>query len=158
MQTLAVPLQTETRPDEGLALTWIEVSGAIRYGLVIGVPGVPMPDLDVIMRGQTREFAILGIPARFTGAVDIGTPAGATRQFGLVAYRNDGGIFPVSSVRIYPARSAPRDREYHAVVPPALVDAAPVPQPAKAADPNDPWSALEAAAPTASPSPTANVP
>ncbi len=153
MQTLAVPLQTETRPDEGLALTWIEVSGAIRYGLVIGVPGVSMPDLDVIMRGQTRQFAILGVPARFTGAVDIGTPAGATRQFGLVAYRNDGGIFPVSSLRIHPARSAPRDREYHAVVPPALVDAASAPQPAKKADPNDPWSALDAAAST-TPSPS----
>jgi len=148
MQTLAVPLQTETRPDEGLALTWIEVSGAIRYGLVIGVPGVPMPDLDSIMRGQSRQFAILGIPARFTGAVDIGTPAGATRQFGLVAYRSDGGIFPISSLQIHPARSAPRDREYHAVVPPALVDASPKAQPTKAADPNDPWSVLEAATPT----------
>src|SRR5665213_2622462 len=112
MAMLPVPLQTETRPSDGLAITWVGVSGAIRYGLIIGVQGVPMPDLDVIMRGQTRQFAILGIPARFTGVVDIGTPAGATRQFGLVAYRSDGGIFPISPLSIFPARGAPRDREY----------------------------------------------
>ncbi|HVA92135.1 MAG TPA: hypothetical protein VNL71_20100 [Chloroflexota bacterium] len=145
MQMLAVPLQTETRPDEGLALTWFEVPGAIRYGLIIGVPGVPMPDLDIIMRGQTQHFAIVGVPSRFTGAVDIGTPTGETRQFGMVAYRNDGEILAVPSLQIHAARSAPRDREYHAVVPPALVDPNPAPPTPQEADPNDPWSALEAA-------------
>ncbi len=144
MQMLAIPLQTETRPDEGLALTWFEVPGAIRYGLIIGVPGAPMPDLDVIMRGQTQQFAIVGVPSRFTGAVDIGTPTGETRQFGMVAYRNDGEILAVPSLQIHPARSAPRDREYHAVVPPALVDPNPPASPPQPADPNDPWSALEA--------------
>ncbi|HXT37065.1 MAG TPA: hypothetical protein VN837_15940 [Chloroflexota bacterium] len=144
MQMLAVPLQTETRPDEGLALTWFEVPGAIRYGLIIGVPGASMPELDVIMRGQTQQFAIVGVPSRFTGAVDIGTPPGETRQFGMVAYRNDGEILAVPSLHIHPARSAPRDREYHAVVPPALVDPNPPTPSSQQADPNDPWSALEA--------------
>jgi hypothetical protein len=121
-----------------------------------------MPDLDVIMRGQTRQFAILGVPSRFTGVVDIGTPAGATRQFGLVAYRSDGGIFPISPINIFPARSAPRDREYHAVVPPALVEVATTTQstqsaqPVRSTDPNDPWSVLEAAA-NAAPTPAAPV-
>ncbi len=153
MAMLPVPLQTETRPSDGLAITWVGVSGAIRYGLIIGVPGVPVPDLDVIMRGQTKQFALVGVPARFTGLVDIGTPAGATRQFGLVAYRSDGGIFPISPLNIFPARSAPRDREYHAVVPPALVEVAPTQQTAqtvRANDPNDPWSALGAGSNTSS--------
>jgi hypothetical protein len=162
MAMLPGPLQTETRPSDGLAITWVGVSGAIRYGLIIGVQGVPMPDLDVIMRGQTKQFAILGVPSRFTGVVDIGTPAGATRQFGLVAYRSDGGIFPISPLNIFPARSAPRDREYHAVVPPALVEVATIAQssqsaqPVRSTDPSDPWSALEAAS-NAAPTPVAPV-
>ena len=166
MQMLAVPLQTETRPDEGLALTWFEVPGAIRYGLIIGVPGASMPELDVIMRGQTQQFAIVGVPSRFTGAVDIGTPPGETRQFGMVAYRNDGEILAVPSLHIHPARSAPRDREYHAVVPPALVDPNPPAPSSQHGDPSDPWSALEAtsapghgpAAPFAAPAPPAVAP
>ncbi|MDB5075136.1 MAG: hypothetical protein JWO42_1315, partial [Chloroflexi bacterium] len=136
-------LQREVRPTEGLAVTWQPIPEAIRYGLIVGVIGAVAPPIVEIMRGSSREFALVGIPPRFTGAVDIGTPVGEERQFGLIAYRTDGTMVPVPGIRFYPARSAPRDREYHAVMPPPLERTSPAVAPAPAVDP---WSALSPAA------------
>jgi len=129
---MALPLittQRHARAEEGLALAWQAVPGAMRYGLIIGLADVPLPPLDVVMKGAQRSFTIMGIPVRFTGAVDVGSPVGEDRQYSLIAYRGDGTIVPVPGVGYYPARQAPRDREYHLLQPPAL---AAEPQPAPA--------------------------
>ena len=171
MSNVQVETQRQTRQAEGLALTWSPVSGVIRYGFVVGFPDLPVPPVDVIMKGATRDFAIMGVPAKYSGAVDLGSPVGEERQYGLIAYRGDGSIVPVPGVRFVGARSAPRDREYHSLLPPELVRSQPVapaaPPPAATAPETpprtaDPWAALqeldtrpaEAAAPTpAAPAP-----
>ncbi len=133
---MALPLvttQRHARAEDGLALAWQAVPGAMRYGLIIGLPDVPLPPLDVVMKGALRSFTIMGIPVRFTGAVDVGSPVGEDRQYSLIAYRGDGTIVPVPGVGYYPARQAPRDRDYHLLQPPALASEpqpAPPPQPA----------------------------
>ncbi len=141
---MALPLvttQRHARAEEGLALAWQAVPGAMRYGLIIGLPDVPLPPLDVVMKGALRGFTIMGIPVRFTGAVDVGSPVGEDRQYSLIAYRGDGTIVPVPGVGYYPARQAPRDRDYHLLQPPALeaepqpVPAPPMPMPELAGSP-----------------------
>ncbi len=133
---MALPLVTTqryARAEDGLALAWQAVPGAMRYGLIIGLPDVPLPPLDVVMKGALRSFTIMGIPVRFTGAVDVGSPVGEDRQYSLIAYRGDGTIVPVPGVGYYPARQAPRDRDYHLLQPPTLAaetqPAPPPPQP-----------------------------
>ncbi len=152
MSNVQVETQRQTRQAEGLALTWTPVSGAIRYGFVVGFPDLPVPPVDVIMKGATRDFAIMGVPAKYSGAVDLGSPVGEERQYGLIAYRGDGSIVPVPGVQFVGARSAPRDREYHSLLPPELVRSQPV-APAAATPavmaPSpplrtaDPWAALQ---------------
>ena len=160
-----VETQRQTRMQEGLALMWAPVPGAIRYGFIVGFADLPVPPVDVIMKGATKDFAILGIPAKYSGAVDLGSPVGEERQYGLVAYRGDGTIVPVPGVSFAGARSALRDREYHALQPPALVrsqplvpvapPAAPLAAPAEVRAPSaDPWAVLrelEAAQPAPTP-------
>ena len=151
MSNVQVETQRQTRQAEGLALTWSPVSGVIRYGFIVGFPDLPVPSVDVIMKGATRDFAIMGVPAKYSGAVDLGSPVGEERQYGLIAYRGDGSIVPVPGVRFVGARSAPRDREYHSLLPPELVrsqpiaPAAPPPAAAPEAPPRtaDPWAALQ---------------
>ncbi len=146
---MALPLvttQRHARAEEGLALAWQAVPGAMRYGLIIGLPDVPLPPLDVVMKGALRSFTIMGIPVRFTGAVDVGSPVGEDRQYSLIAYRGDGTIVPVPGVGYYPARQAPRDRDYHLLQPPALAaEPQPVPAPPQPApEPmSDPDAALD---------------
>jgi len=159
MSNVQVETQRQTRQAEGLALTWSPVSGVIRYGFIVGFPDLPVPSVDVIMKGATRDFAIMGVPAKYSGAVDLGSPVGEERQYGLIAYRGDGSIVPVPGVRFVGARGAPRggappaprDREYHSLLPPELVrsqpiaPAAPPPAAAPQAPPRtaDPWAALQ---------------
>lgn len=160
-----IETRTETRGKDGLALTWEPVPGAIRYALVIGLAHAPVPTLEALMKGATREFAFVGIPTRFSGAVDLGSPVGEERQYGLVAYKGDGTIAPVPSARFFPARQAPRDREYHPLTPPELVRTTPIAPPTAAitnvepiVEPREPaaWNTLTPPTPDdwASPRPT----
>ncbi len=152
MSNVQVETQRQTRQAEGLALTWSPVPGVIRYGFVVGFPDLPVPPVDVIMKGATRDFAVMGVPAKYSGAVDLGSPIGEERQYGLIAYRGDGSIVPVPGVRFVGARSAPRDREYHSLLPPELVRSQPIAPAAStpaATAPEmpprtaDPWAALQ---------------
>ena len=152
MSNVQVETQRQTRQAEGLALTWVPVSGVIRYGFIVGFPDLPVPSVDVIMKGATRDFVIMGVPAKYSGAVDLGSPVGEERQYGLITYRGDGSIVPVPGVQFVGARSAPRDREYHSLLPPELVRSqpvAPAPPPPAAMAPQaaprteDPWAALQ---------------
>jgi len=152
MSNVQVETQRQTRQAEGLALTWSPVSGVIRYGFIVGFPDLPVPSVDVIMKGATRDFVIMGVPAKYSGAVDLGSPVGEERQYGLIAYRGDGSIVSVPGVQFVGARSAPRDREYHSLLPPELVRSqpvAPAPPPPAAMAPQaaprtaDPWAALQ---------------
>src|SRR5579875_1647447 len=184
MADIRVETQRQIRTAEGLAFTWDAVPGAIRYGFIVGFSDLPVPPIDDIMRGATREFAIMGIPPKFTGAVDLGSPVGEERQYGLIAYRSDGSIVGVVGVRFTGARGAPRDREYHSLMPPDLVRTHPVvpatpvapatsatpvapaipATPAEVAATADPWAALQqleaarqaAPPPVATPAPAAD--
>jgi hypothetical protein len=120
MHSPAITTQRQVREQAGLALIWQPVAGAVRYGFIVGIADAPVPSLDAIMRREIREFALLGIPPRFTGAIDVGSPVGEERQYGLVAYRGDGSLVAVPNLEFFPARSAPRDRDYYLVSPPAL--------------------------------------
>lgn len=151
---MPLPLQLQSRPQEGLAIVWDAEPGVARYAFIVGIADAPAPEIDAIMQGRTREFAMLGIPTRFTGAVDIGTPAGEERQYGLFAYKTDGSLTPVANVRFLPARSAPRDREYHPLLPPPLERDKNRPKQSSAAKP----AAKPAPATTATPPPPTPVP
>src|SRR6059058_3047382 len=144
-------MQRQTRPQEGLAMTWDAVEDAGRYAFIVGLVAAAPPPLDVIMRGGTREFALLGIPTRFTGAVDLGSPAGDERQYALVAYRADGSVVPVPNLRFHTARRAPRDREFYSLLPPALereAPATPADRPARTAAASDAARQHDLAPPT----------
>lgn len=127
-----IPMQQHAIPSEGLALTWDSVPGTIRYAFIVGMAAAPTPPVEAIIAGKAPGFALLGIPARFTGAAIIVDRPIEPRQYGLLAYMADGRTAPVPNVEYVPARRAPRDRQYHPLMSPALTGAAPEPRPSGA--------------------------
>jgi tetratricopeptide (TPR) repeat protein len=113
-------MQAPKRTPEGLAFTWAAVPDALRYGLLVGLVDAPLPPIEAILKREVPNFALLGIPARYTAAREQGPAGDDERQYGLIAYRADGSIVPVAAVRFYRAPDAPRDREYFTLAPPAL--------------------------------------
>jgi hypothetical protein len=121
MSTGSVTLQWQAhrRPQEGLALFWAPVTGVLRYACLIGYADLAAPTLDAVMRGNAPGFTLLGIPPQYSGAVDVGSPVGEERQYSLVAYCASG-ILQAVDFQVSPARGAPRDREYHSMMPQSL--------------------------------------